>query len=637
MISEIMIVTAKPTTITLISDEYEKIPSLPLISEIFYSIMGEEIGYGIKFSVTSDKFKVESIIILGCYSYSRNSTHQRKFKIEIRDANKRLIKSVTYTYSDYFNGFYAPLFDRIPDQSVKYVKVPLSVMVNTKIFYVIIYPNGENEDNCLWIASDAYLPPLQFEKHYPSKQHTYLFKNGKAVTRIKFNVVVRVKGYPVYTVKISSNLPEGLSITIRNETSTFGLKGGESLVIDAYNGSDLCVAQDFVYLNNVTRYVCINPQQTITGRQEIVFSFKPEYLVTIMVNPEDFYDYSTIRINARNYSKPFKEWFRNGSMAIIEAPMMIEEDGVRYIFDKFSLSSPSNRLTLTISSPLNVIVYYRRQYYVSVKSAHGKTEGEGWYDEGAYAIVSVNPSVVYDGDTRYVFTGWQSVGETKPSITIRVDKPLNIIALWSIEHRVKARSDFGIVRLSCDGVEKEGREVEIWARQGGKVSISITPLSQGLLVRKVFAGWIDQRGNEYRDPEIVLEVTNPIILTAKWRDDYTFLVLLIVVVMVAVAATVYIMVKKHGGLKETRPEREYAKHHKARVIAQRQSIPPDILKEIRQLKTLKEKILFFREKGYLEDKDYWRLVESYNTRINKLKEKLKELGIDIKAYDLEEI
>jgi len=437
----------------------------------------------------------------------------------------------------------------------------------------------------------------------------------------------------VYTVKIFSNLPKGLSITIKNETSTFELKGGESLVIDAYNGSDMRVAQDFAYLSDDTRYVCINPHQTITGRREIVFSFRLEYLVTIIANPEGFYNYGTIRVNDRDYSKAFKEWFMNGSTVIVEAPMAVERSGVRYIFDKFSVSSPGNRLTLTITSPLDVIVYYRRQYYVSVRSAHGQTKGEGWYDEGAYAIVSVDPGIVYEGDTRYVFMGWQPVGEAESSITIRVDKPLNITALWSIEYRVKARSDFGIISLSCGEVKTEGREVEIWVRQGSKVSVSITPLSQGLLVRKVFAGWVDQRGNEYGDPEIVLEVAKPIILTARWRDDYTMLILLIVIVVVAVVAAVYV-VKRHSRLEETLPEK--AEHH-TRVITQGQFIPLDILEEVRRLRALKEKILFLREKGYLESEDYQRLVESYNTRINKLKEKLKELGIDIKVYDLEEM
>ena len=507
-------------------------------------------------------------------------------------------------------------------------------MVSTKKFYVIIYPNGKDEDNSLWIASDVY--EYSGREYYPLKSHTYCFKRGKVVARRKFNVVVRVEGYPVYTVKIFSNLPKGLSITIKNETSTFELKGGESLVIDAYNGSDMRVAQDFAYLSDDTRYVCINPHQTITGRQEIVFSFKPEYLVTITANPKEFYDYGTIRINGRDYSKAFKEWFADGSTVIVEAPMAVERNGVRYIFDKFGVSSTSNRLTLTITSPLDVIVYYRRQYYVSVRSAHGQTKGEGWYDEGACATVSVDPSIVYDGDTRYVFVSWQPVGEAEPSITIRVDKPLSITALWSIEYRVKAGSDFGIISLSCGEVVTEGREVELWARQGSKVLVSITPLSQGLLVRKVFAGWVDQRGNKYEDPEIVLEVTKPVILTARWRDDYTILItiLILLIVMVAVAAAVYV-VKRHSRLEETLPGK--AEHRKPRVIAQRQFIPPDILEEVRRLRALKEKILFLREKGYLESEDYQRLVESYNTRINKLKEKLKELGIDIKAYDLEEI
>ena len=459
----IALVHAEPTMITLISDEYEKTPKECEI--ISYTLLSEEAGFGIEFTIPSDKFRVESIIILGCYSYASSDTHRRKFKIEIRDGNKRLIKKMSYTYSDYFEEYYAPEYEHIPSGVVKFVKIPISATITTSKFYVVIYPNSKDKDNALWIATDSYSYSDSNETIYPSESHTYSFERGDIVSKEKFNVVVRVEGYPIYTVRVRSNLPSGLSVAVRNETSTFVLRGGEELVMDAYNQSVLKVLEGVVYLDNTTRYECVTCSQVVSGRREVFFSF-------------------------------------------------------------------------------------RKQYYVSVKSAYGEVKGEGWYNEGSYATISVYPDVVYGDNVRYVFVGWQPIGGHEPSITIRVDRPLSVTALWAVEYKVVVESEYGTASLVYNGEKVSGQKVEVWVRQNDKVTVSITPLSYGLLIRKVFVEWVDQWGNKYRDAGINIEVTEPVILTAKWRDDYTLLMLLIVAIIMGVMMIYIVM----GG---TPPHKRY--------------------------------------------------------------------------------
>lgn len=70
-----------------------------------------------------------------------------------------------------------------------------------------------------------------------------------------------------------------------------------------------------------------------------------------------------------------------------------------------------------------------RQYYVAVSSDRGTVKGEGWYDEGCEATVSVFPTAVGD----YVFRGWERDGvvvSTSPTYVFKVDSPVLLRAGW---------------------------------------------------------------------------------------------------------------------------------------------------------------------------------------------------------------
>jgi len=140
--------------------------------------------------------------------------------------------------------------------------------------------------------------------------------------------------------------------------------------------------------------------------------------------------------------------------------------------------------------------------------------------------------------------------------------------------------------------------------------------------------WVDQRGNRYRDAGINIEVTEPIVLVAKWRDDYTLLVLLMVAIVMSVAM-IYLVMR--------------AAPHRPRVVGLREVIPPErglppeILEEIEQLRAYREKIISLREKEYIEDEAYRRIVESYNERVSRLREKLKKYNVDIESLGIKEL
>ena len=103
-----------------------------------------------------------------------------------------------------------------------------------------------------------------------------------------------------------------------------------------------------------------------------------------------------------------------------------------------------------MSGPKNVTTNYRTQYYLRVRSQFGSPEGEGWYESGSTATVSVAASdrfpngtqvLLSDGTqvflpngTQVFFLGW--TGDTASSnntTTILMDKPHAVVANWKVE------------------------------------------------------------------------------------------------------------------------------------------------------------------------------------------------------------
>lgn len=79
-------------------------------------------------------------------------------------------------------------------------------------------------------------------------------------------------------------------------------------------------------------------------------------------------------------------------------------------------------------------LHWVRQYYLAISSDYGTVEGEGWYDEGSGATVSVSPTAVTTAFGEYIFQGWEREGvvvSTSPTHTLRVEAPVSLKARWS--------------------------------------------------------------------------------------------------------------------------------------------------------------------------------------------------------------
>lgn len=196
--------------------------------------------------------------------------------------------------------------------------------------------------------------------------------------------------------------------------------------------------------------------------------------------------------------------------------LLYTESGTRCVFTSWNDGDTS--VSRTISHGGVYTANYKTQHQLLIESAYGKPEGQGWYDAGSTATISVTS--IEEPTTRHIFTGWSGdySGDTAVASVI-MDSAKVVTANWRTEHLLTIESAYG---------EPEGQG---WHESGSTVTISVPP-SGGLIIRQVFTGWTgDFAGTA---PTTTLTMNAPMAVTANWRIDYTRLYMLIgLIVLIA--------------------------------------------------------------------------------------------------------
>jgi len=123
---------------------------------------------------------------------------------------------------------------------------------------------------------------------------------------------------------------------------------------------------------------------------------------------------------------------------VIEVPATVQlQPGVRYVFEEWDDGVSSVRRTVTVSAPIRIAALYRTEYLLSVVSTCGTPSGEGWYEAGTSASISVSPDRLdMDFFTEWKFEGWSSEGSTvstdNPYVFL-VSRPVVLEAIWKAE------------------------------------------------------------------------------------------------------------------------------------------------------------------------------------------------------------
>ncbi len=171
----------------------------------------------------------------------------------------------------------------------------------------------------------------------------------------------------------------------------------------------------------------------------------------------------------------------------------------------------------TMTAPSSVEWIWTRQYYLTISTdpmGLDEPTGEGWYDEGANAPISVAPLTGGDGvTTRYRFDMWTGAGvvqAAEASTTITVDSPKSAQAVFVKQFYLTMSTNFG------DVTPKSG-----WYDAGS--TISIEAFAPTVIEGKgyVWHGWTGTGHGAYSGASNPAEVVISDVTaeTAVWKID----------------------------------------------------------------------------------------------------------------------
>jgi hypothetical protein len=142
-------------------------------------------------------------------------------------------------------------------------------------------------------------------------------------------------------------------------------------------------------------------------------------------------------------------WYREGSkirlprlgnLTVSEGTMLVHEG---WRSSSGALYRPGEELV--VAGPVSLEPVLARYHRVSVRGPPEgvRVAGEGWYREGSRATLRLLENVTYAGErTRIVVHGFRAGGEVLREVSVRVDAPVEVEAVWERQHLLAVRSRF---------------------------------------------------------------------------------------------------------------------------------------------------------------------------------------------------
>jgi hypothetical protein len=213
----------------------------------------------------------------------------------------------------------------------------------------------------------------------------------------------------------------------------------------------------------------------------------------------------------------------------ITQSMIQTSPNVRYVFSHWTgdYSGVGTSGSITMNGPRKVIAVYQLQYRLSVGAQPVSAplpQGDGWYNAGDTATLSVNAQILGGQDgSRLVFQGWTVDGK---SLQAGVTLPVNMDAAHVVTAQYKQQHYLNV--MTDQGVPYG----EGWYDAGSTAQIYVsTPVSTQYGVSIVFNGW--QGGIQSGAQSATVLMDAPKTVIASWRSDSSVLDLTIMLSIVA--------------------------------------------------------------------------------------------------------
>jgi uncharacterized repeat protein (TIGR02543 family) len=206
---------------------------------------------------------------------------------------------------------------------------------------------------------------------------------------------------------------------------------------DTNDNSELSIEEIFEYARtrttNYTQYKEYTQHPLI--RDDYAGELSLIIKVTADVKTDMAQNLNILNIAGENYSLdklPVSFIWAAGSSHDFEAFSTVSGgSGTEYLFDSWHDGNTS--ASREISQGGVYTANYTTRYHLTVESEYGNPQGEGWYESGSTATISVTSPE--GGIIRQVFTGWSGDSSaTTPSASVNMNRPKTVTASWRTDY-----------------------------------------------------------------------------------------------------------------------------------------------------------------------------------------------------------
>ncbi|MEM2186582.1 MAG: hypothetical protein QXT37_06390 [Thermofilaceae archaeon] len=369
--------------------------------------------------------------------------------------------------------------------------------------------------------------------------------------------------------------------------------------------------------------------------------------VSIIVRLSEFKEFY---VSIKGGDEDVEGWYREGTkIEANAADFKTVRTDVRDVFqgwyDGERLYSRSNRLVITVDKPINLQAKWIREYMVTVEDPLNAAVGGGWYSAGSTAEVRITREMIpLQENEVIIFKGWEGdISSRDPVIRFTVDSPKKLTVIWKKAFKVSFDPDIN-VEYSIDGCSfwSDG----CWAEEGALITIRLSVSRVGFPVAYVLDGfsttglrqvWMDLRMGYLQG-----SVESPVYVRARWRTDYTALVIVIVAVTVVLGTFAFVYLTRVGKLHpppqvatifakflkltskgETQIIQATAETAAKTIVAEQEikKLEAELSKYVEYL----NKLEVMKASGQISDEIYDQLKNEYIKEIEKIKIKLENL------------
>jgi M6 family metalloprotease-like protein len=200
-----------------------------------------------------------------------------------------------------------------------------------------------------------------------------------------------------------------------------------------------------------------------TANVSLSTSYREQVLLSIASNGISDTSYSsTLEVNGITYSlddlTSVGAWIDRDQIASVTvlSHVVSVDEGTRYVFKGWSGdNSNSTLLSLQMFQPLDLTAQFQKQFHLKAKSEFGNATGEGWYDSGTKAILTVSSPNYVSATERYTFDSWSGSESKQPVISVIMDRSRTMTAQWRRQLLV------AIALLGSDGQPLHGEQLRV--------------------------------------------------------------------------------------------------------------------------------------------------------------------------------